>query len=75
MRGLAFARTQEDGSGVRSSDEPEERVDEVDPDSTLHADDAGLFGRVLGVDVDFAENAKDGEPEDAARCVSTNLAR
>ena len=75
MRGLALARTQEDGSGVSCSDEPEERVGEIDPGSILHADDAGLFGRVLGVDVDFAENAKEGKPEDAARCVSTNLAR
>ena len=54
MRGLALARTQENGSGVSRGDEPEERVDEIDPDSTLHADDAGLFGRVLGADVDLA---------------------
>jgi len=65
VRGLALARTQEDGSGVSGSDEPEERVDEIDPDSTLHANDAGLLGRMLGVDVDFAEDAKEGKPKDA----------
>jgi hypothetical protein len=71
MRGLALARAQEDGSGVRSSDEPEERVDEIDPDSALHANNAGLFGCVLCVDVDLAENAEEGKPEDAVWCIST----
>jgi hypothetical protein len=65
VRGLALARAQEDGSGVRRSDEPEERVNEIDPDSTLHANNAGLFGRGFGVDVDFAENAEEGKPKDA----------
>jgi hypothetical protein len=73
VRGLALARAQEDSSGVSCGDEPEEGVDKVNPDSTLHADNAGLLGRVLGVDVNFAENAKESEPEDAVCCVSTVL--
>ena len=73
MRGLALARAQEDGSGVSCSDEPEERVHEIDPDSTFHADDAGLLGGVIGVDVDFAEDAEESKPKDAVYCVSRVL--
>lgn len=73
MGGLALARAQENGSSVSCSDEPEERVDEINPDSTLHANDARLFGRVFGVDVNLAENAKECEPKDAMPCMSMVL--
>jgi hypothetical protein len=73
VRGLAFARAQEDGSGVSCSNEPEKGVNQIDPDSALHANDSGLFGRVVGVDVDFAENAEESKPKDAVYCVSVIL--
>ena len=65
MRGPALARAQEDGCGVCCCDEPEERVDQVNPDGTLHANDTALLGRRVGIDEDLAENAKEGEPENA----------
>lgn len=73
MRGSAFARAQEDGCGVGSGDEPEQRVDKVDPDGALHADDAALLGRRGGVDEDLAEDAEEGEPEDATAKRSVNF--
>jgi hypothetical protein len=73
VRGLAFARAQEDGSGVSCSNEPEKGVNQIDPDSALHANDSGLFGRVVGVDVDFAKNAKESKPEDAVYWISKML--
>ena len=65
MRGPALARAQEDGCSIGCSDEPEQRVDQVDPDGTLHANDAALLGCWVGVDEDHAENAEEREPENA----------
>ena len=70
MRGPALARAQEDGCSVGCSDEPEQRVDQVDPDGTLHANDTALLGRRVGVDEDLAENAEESEPENAVATVS-----
>lgn len=70
VRGPAFARAQEDGCRVCCSDEPEQRVDQVNPDGTLHANDTALLGRSLGVDEDLAENAEECEPENAVATVS-----
>ena len=70
MRGPAFARAQEDGCRVCCSDEPEQRVDQINPDGTLHANDTALLGRRLGVDEDLAENAEKCEPENAVATVS-----
>jgi hypothetical protein len=70
VRGPALARAQEDSCGVGCSDEPEERVDQIDPDGTLHANDTALLGRRVGVDEDFAENAEECEPENAMVTVS-----
>ena len=72
VRGPAFARAQEDGCRVCCSDEPEQRVDQVNPDGTLHANDTALLGRSLGVDEDLAENAEECEPEDAMVVGSVN---
>ena len=72
MRGPALARAQEDGCSVGCSDEPEQRVDQVDPDGTLHTNDTALLGCWVGVDEDLAENAEEGEPENAIVDVSVH---
>lgn len=71
MRGSALASTPEDDGRVKGREEPEERVDEIDPDGALHADNAVLFGSVVGVDEDLAEHTKECDPQDA---VATLLA-
>lgn len=63
--GSAFTRAQEDGCGVGCGDEPEQRIDKVDPDGTFHANDATLLGCRGGVNEDLAEDAEECEPEDA----------
>lgn len=65
VRGHAFASAPEDGGGVKRGEEPKKRVDEIDPDSALHADDAFLSGRRVGSDEDLAKDAEEGDPEDA----------
>ena len=70
VRGPAFARAQEDGCRVCCSDETEQRVDQVNPDGTLHADDTALLGCRVGVNEDLAENAEECEPKDAVATVS-----
>lgn len=61
----ALARAQEDGGGVCCGDKPEQRIDEINPDSVFHADNAALFLSRFGVDVDLAEDAEECEPENA----------
>jgi hypothetical protein len=71
VRGSAFARAQEDGCGVGCGDEPEQRIDEVNPDSVFHADDATLFGCRSCFHEDLAEDSEECKPEDATgRCQS-----
>lgn len=65
MRSSALACAQEDGGRVNGRDEPEQRIDKVDPDGALHADDAILFGGVFGRDEDLAEDTEERNPEDA----------
>ena len=72
VRGPAFARAQEDGGSVGCSDEPEQCVDQINPDNALHANDAALLGCRMGVDVDLAKNAKEGEPQDSMVILSAN---
>ena len=63
----AAARTEPDGCHVERSDEPEEHVDQVDPNRVLHADLTTLLGSRVGWDVDLAEDAEERCPQDAAR--------
>jgi hypothetical protein len=72
VRGPALAGAQEDGCSIRCSDEPEQGVHQVNPDCTLHADDAALLGRRMGVDEDLAENAEESEPENATMAMLAN---
>jgi len=58
-------RTDPDDGRVDCCDEPEERVNEVDPDGVLHADLTALLRSWVGGDVDVAEEAEEGDPEDA----------
>jgi len=57
------------------SDEPEEHVDEVDPDGVLEPRDVVIAVWVL-MDVDRGEDAEDSRPQDAANGMLANpLAR
>jgi len=72
VRGPGLARAQEDGCSIGCSDEPEQRVDKIDPDGALHADDTALLGRRIGVDEDLAKDAEECEPENAMVTVSVD---
>jgi hypothetical protein len=65
VRGPALARAQKDGCSIGCSDEPEQGVHQINPDSALHANDAALLGRWVGVDEDLAKDAEESEPENA----------
>lgn len=70
MRRPAFARTPENGSRIERSKQPEQSVDQINPDGVLHAPDAVLLGGGVGFDVDLAENAEERDPEDAGTSLS-----
>ena len=72
MQRLALPVSDPDDGRVCGGDEPQDHVGEVDPDGVLHADLAGLLGGGVGLDVDAAEGAEEGCPEDAvSKDVST----
>lgn len=62
----ATARAHEDDRRVDRREEPEERIDEVDPDSVLHADLTTLLRSWVRGYVHVAEQAEEGDPEDTA---------
>lgn len=51
----------------QGSDEPEQHIDEIDPDGVFHSLHGGVAGGFARGDVDeeFAEDAEEGGPEDA----------
>lgn len=65
MCSSALTRAQEDRCGVCCGDEPEQRIDKINPDSVFHADNAALFLSRFGGNVDLAKDAEECEPEDA----------
>ena len=72
--GPSLAGAQENGCSVGCSDEPEQRIDKIDPDGALHANNATLLGRRVGFHVDLAKDAEECKPEDAVITVSVNCA-
>lgn len=54
-----------------SADEPQEHIDQVDPDGVFHSLDPAIALRVL-VNVEFTEDTEDGCPEDTAPGKSTD---
>lgn len=65
MESLAPPVSQEDKRCIDCSDEPQEHIDQVDPDCILHPNDAILMRCCVGSNKYFAENAKEGHPQDA----------
>lgn len=63
VEGAALPVLEEDQGGVHGSDEPQEHVCKVHPDSILHADLSTLLRRGFRANVDVAEDAKERGPE------------
>lgn len=65
MKRLAAAIPEEHQTTGDGGDEPEQHVDQIDPDSILGPLDAAVALRVL-VDEKLAKDAEDSDPEDTA---------
>lgn len=65
MQRSRTAILQEQERAQQGGDEPEEHVDEIDPDGVLHSFGGAVGGVGVDVDEEFAEDAEDGGPEDA----------
>jgi len=63
VRRLTLPVFPENYGSVDCSDDPKHSVDELDPDSVLHADDAAVAFRVF-FDVHLAKDAKGSQVED-----------
>lgn len=71
MQRLAAAIPEEHKRAGDGGDEPEQHVDQVDPNRILAPLGAAVALRVL-VDVDIAKGAEDGGPENTACCANSS---
>lgn len=64
VRGLALPVAKPDNRAVDSGNKPQKHVDQVDPNSILHATLSALLGGRACWNVDAAECTKEGCPKD-----------
>lgn len=71
MQRPASTEEEESDHPVNSRDEPQQHIDEINPDGVFHALDPAVSLRVL-VDVHVAEEAEERGEEDAVTVESAN---
>ena len=67
MHSLVTPSPEPDDGAVHKSTEPQEHIDQINPDGVLHPLLSALVWSWMCWDIDFAENTEKGSPEDATR--------